>query len=68
LQWLHFIRPDYYVASGLEAEGINPGLYGFSTESSCFTDHCDRPFYGETASEHLGGCGGMKELIQAGVN
>jgi hypothetical protein len=68
LQWLHFIRPDYYVASGLEQEGISPGLYGFSTESTCFADHCDRAFYTETSSGHPGGCGGMDELIQAEVN
>lgn len=67
LQWLHFIRPDYYVAIGLEKEGIAPGLYGFTSESTCFSDHCDRPFYSETGSEHLGGCGGMDELIQAQV-
>jgi len=65
LQWAHFIRPDYYVASGLEQEGIDPGLWGFTTESTCFAGHCDRPFYSETESEHLGGCGGMDELIQA---
>lgn len=63
-QWLHFIRPDYYVASELKAEGITPGLYGFSTEGTCFTDHCDRQFYAETPSNHLGGCAGMEELIQ----
>ena len=64
LQWLHFIRPDYYVAIGLEEEGIDPGLYGFTSESTCFTGHCDRAFYSGTSSEHLGGCGGMDELIQ----
>jgi hypothetical protein len=65
LQWLHFIRPDYYVASELEQEGIDPGLWGFTTESTCFSGHCDRPFYTEATDGHLGGCGGMEELIQA---
>jgi hypothetical protein len=64
VQWLHFSRPDYYVASGLEQEGIDPGLWGFTTESTCFTDNCDRPFYAETSSGYLGGCGGMEDLIQ----
>jgi hypothetical protein len=63
-QWLHFIRPDYYVGSELAEEGIDPGLWGFTTESSCFAGNCDRPFYTETSSSHLGGCGGMEELIQ----
>ena len=65
LQWLRFIRPDYYVASGLEQEGIDPGQWGFTTESTCFAGHCERPFYTETADGHLGGCGGMEELVQA---
>ena len=65
LQWLHFIRPDYYVASALEQKGMDPGLWGFTTESTCFSGNCNRPFYTETSSGHLGGCGGMKELIQA---
>ena len=65
LQWLHFIRPDYYVASALEQKGMDPGLWGFTTESTCFSGNCNRPFYTETSSGHLGGCGGMEELIQA---
>jgi hypothetical protein len=64
-QWLHFIRPDYYVGKALEEDGIDPGLWGFTTESTCFTGNCDRPFYTETSSSHLGGCGGMEELIEA---
>jgi hypothetical protein len=68
IQWLHFIRPDYYVASGLEQEGIDPGTWGFTTESTCFAGDCDRPFYTETSDGHLGGCGGMDELIETGVN
>lgn len=63
-QWLHFIRPDYYVARALEEAGIDPERLGFTTESSCFAGHCERPFYTEMSSSHLGGCGGMKELIQ----
>jgi len=65
LQWLHFIRPDYYVASALEQKGMDPELWGFTTESTCFSGNCNRPFYTETSSGHLGGCGGMEELIQA---
>jgi len=63
-QWLHFIRPDYYVGRALEEEGINPERLGFTTKDSCFADRCDYPFYIETSSSHLGGCGGMKDLIQ----
>ena len=62
-QWLHFIRPDYYVAIQLEQEGINPEQFGLTLESSCFIGRCDTPFYTKKASNHLGGCGGMKELI-----
>lgn len=62
-QWLHFIRPDYYVAAALEQDGIDPELWGFTTESTCFSGNCDRPFYTEESSEHLGGCGGMEGLI-----
>jgi len=65
LQWLHFIRPDYYVASALEQKGMDPGLWGFTAESTCFSGNCDRPFHTETSDGHLGGCGGMEELIQA---
>ena len=63
LQWAHFIRPDYYVASELEQKGIDPGQWGFTTESTCFAGNCERPFYTETSDGHLGGCGGMEELI-----
>jgi len=62
-QWLHFIRPDYYVRRALEEEGIDPERWGFTTEDSCFSGGCERPFYTETSSNHLGGCGGMDELI-----
>jgi hypothetical protein len=67
-QWLHFIRPDYYVGKELEGEGIDPTLWGFTTESSCFAGNCNRPFYTEMSSSHLGGCGGMEELIQVELN
>ena len=62
-QWLHFIRPDYYVASALVEEGINPRQFGFTTEDSCYTGGCNLPFYSRTSSGHLGGCGGMEELV-----
>jgi len=67
-QWLNFIRPDYYVGRALEEEGIDPERWGFTTESSCFAGHCNRPFYTETSSSHLGGCGGMEEFIQVELN
>jgi len=68
LQWLHFIRPDYYVASALEEEGESSRVFGLSTQSSCFTGRCDLPFYSKTEYLHLGGCGGMEDLIQVGTD
>ena len=68
LQWLHFIRPDYYVASALEEEGKIPRVFGLSTQSSCYTDRCNLPFYRETEYLHLGGCGGMEDLVQVGTD
>ena len=62
-QWLHFIRPGYYVALALEEDGLDPSKFGFSTGSSCFTDRCDEPFHVRESSRHLGGCGGMDQLI-----
>jgi len=63
VQWLHFIRPDYYVAAALEAQGRNLPTYGISMESSCFSDRCELPFYGKSGLRILGGCGGMDELV-----
>jgi len=68
LQWLHFIRPDYYVASTLEEEGKIPRVFGLSTQSSCYERRCHLPFYGKTEYLHLGGCGGMEDLIQVGTD
>jgi len=68
LQWVHFIRPDYYVASALEEEGESPRVFGLSTQSSCFTDRCELPFYSKTEYLHLGGCGGMDDLVQVGTD
>lgn len=68
LQWLHFIRPDYYVASSLEKEVKIPRAFGLSTQSSCFTDRCDLPFYSKPEYLHLGGCGGMEDLVQVGTD
>jgi hypothetical protein len=62
-QWLHFIRPDYYVAKALEEEGIDPQEFGFITASSCYSGRCEFSFYGTTPFGHIGGCGGMEELI-----
>lgn len=64
-QWLHFIRPDYYVASALQKEKFNPLRFGFTTEDSCFAKGgCYLPFYSRMVAYHLGGCGGMEELIK----
>ena len=64
-QWLHFIRPDYYVAAELDGEDIDPQQFGLTLEDSCYIGRCDEPFYSRTSSHHLGGCGGMDELVQA---
>jgi hypothetical protein len=61
--WLHFIRPDYYVAKEFEKEGVTPHQYGLTSESSCYVGRCNTPFYTQTSSSYLGGCGGMEELI-----
>jgi len=63
VQWLHFIRPDYYMAKAIEEAELEPEQFGFSTESSCYSGRCDTPFYTETSSGYLGGCAGMEELI-----
>lgn len=63
LQWLHFIRPDYYVARVLKEEGRYLPRYGVSTESSCFTNRCELPFYRKTGFRYIGGCGGMETLV-----
>ena len=62
-QWLHFIRPDYYVATELEKIKIDPEKYGLSSESSCFAGLCNTPFYDPASKGTIGGCGGMAELI-----
>jgi len=68
LQWAHFIRPDYYVATSLEEEGKIPRVFGLSTQSSCFTDRCELPFYNKTEYQHVGGCGGMEDLFQVSID
>lgn len=68
LQWVHFIRPDYYVATALDEEGEIPRVFGFSTQSSCFTNRCELPFYSKTEYQHLGGCGGMDDLVQVATD
>ena len=55
LQWLRFVRPDYYVVQELKARGIEPSTYGLQEESSCYSGRCELPF-------REGGCGGMAEL------
>ncbi len=68
LQWLHFIRPDYYVARALKDEGRYLARYGVSTASSCFANQCDLPFYRKTGFRYIGGCGGMNALIPMKAN
>jgi hypothetical protein len=57
LQWLKFIRRDYFVLRGLEERGVDPAVFGLVYEASCYTGKCNYSF-----SE--GGCGGMVEWIQ----
>jgi len=57
LQWFRFARPDYYVAVALEKEGIEPGLYGLTTQGDCYRGMCEVPI-------SQGGCGGMGELVE----
>ena len=63
-QWLHFIRPDYYVASALKNEQLEPEQFGFTLASSCYSQLCDTSFQVEPSSSNPGGCGGMGDLIQ----
>ncbi len=67
-QWLHFIRPDYYVASTLSEERIDPRPFGLTTENSCYIGRCNQPFYSKTSFRHLGGCGRMEALVEVGTD
>lgn len=60
LQWFRFARWDYYVAAEMEARGVDPAVYGLTTEGSCYRGLCNTPI-----SE--GGCGGMGELIEPAI-
>jgi hypothetical protein len=60
LQWLEFARPDYYVAAGLRARGLNPAEYGLTTTGSCYRGLCGDPI-------SQGGCGGMNELVEPAI-
>ena len=60
LQWFRFARWDYYVAAEMEARGVDPAVYGLTTEGSCYRGLCNTPI-----SE--GGCGGMRELIEPAI-
>ncbi len=62
--WLHFTRPDYYVAIELEEQGINPEQFGLTSESSCYNGRCEKPFLTMTDSDYVGGCGGMEALTK----
>jgi len=52
--WLHFIRPDYYVAIELEKQGINPEQFGLTSESSCYNGRCEELFFSMTDSGYMG--------------
>jgi hypothetical protein len=55
LQWLRFIRSDYYIYEALEDEGVNPTRYGLEHVESCYEGLCEMPFSDK-------GCGGMDQL------
>ncbi|MEW6251204.1 MAG: hypothetical protein AB1716_11195, partial [Planctomycetota bacterium] len=55
LEWLRFIRPDYYQVRDLRQRGLDPAEYGLRDVDSCYDGLCERPF-------HEQGCGGMAEL------
>ena len=55
IEWLHFLHPNYYLATGLEEQGRNPkdfGLEASESYESCYQDLCGGPI-------DQGGCGGM---------
>lgn len=55
LQWLHFLHPDYYLATALEEQGRDPkdfGLKASESYESCYQELCEAPL-------DRGGCGGM---------
>jgi len=60
LQWFHFARPDYYLATELLSLRKSPITYGLTAKGSCYRRMCNTPI-----SE--GGCGGMKELIEPAI-
>lgn len=57
LQWLKFVRPDYYVARALQERGISPAAYDLTTHGSCYRGLCE-------VAISQGGCGGMSVLIE----
>jgi hypothetical protein len=57
LQWLRFIRRDYYKVHELEAQGIDPRTVGLTHVDSCYEGKCELPF-------RQGGCGGMTTLVE----
>lgn len=57
LQWLRFIRRDYYKAVELEEQGLDPRAYGLRHSHSCYEGRCELPF-------RDGGCGGMVALVE----
>ena len=62
-QWLHFIRPGYYVATILQEQGDNPEQYGLTAESSCMSGRCEFPLYDVENDGRPLGCGGHEELV-----
>ena len=54
-EWLHFARPDYYLAAALQERDIDPESYDLTTAGSCYRMMCNTPI-------SQGGCGGMNAL------
>ncbi len=55
LEWLQYVRSDYYIVQELIKRGISPGKHNLKKEDSCFVGKCELPFV-------EGGCGGMRSL------
>jgi len=54
-EWLHFARPDYYLAAALQERDLDPESYDLTTAGSCYRMMCNTPM-------SQGGCGGMNAL------
>ena len=55
IEWLHFLHPNYYLATALEEQGRDPKDFGLEVSESyesCYQKLCTAPI-------NQGGCGGM---------